>query len=265
MRPVSVVIALGVAAVGCSGTSKGGGTAKAPSTLPTGKEVVAKLEAMSKARTSFSAATVMDYWLGQQRLKGEVLVMGTDKRQVRFNANDPAGLLIADMGCNGQEFAFKDMRNNCQLTGPCNQQSIARFLRVELEPDDFLHFALGTPPVDPSADGTVVWDAKRGAMVATLTSPEGTQKLVIDNQWDVLSSELVDKSGKVVWSVEQSDFKPYKDGAGVEHRLPGLTRFKSPRQEADLKVEWKERVVNPTLAASKFVVPMPEGLPQCTK
>lgn len=259
-----MVIAMGLAA--CSGGNGKGGTIKPPSTMPTAQDVVAKLNATAKARTAFSAATLMDYWLGQQRLKGEVLVMGTDQRQVRFNANDPAGLLIADMGCNGQDFAFKDMRNNCQLTGPCNRQSIARFLRIDLDPEDFLHFALGTPPVDPASTGTVEWDGKNGYLRSTLTSPAGTQKLVIDlkdSRWDVLSSELVDGSGKVVWSVEQSDFAVHKDGAGVVHRLPGVTRFKSPKQEADLKVEWKERVVNPTLPQTKFIVPMPDGLATC--
>jgi hypothetical protein len=265
MRLGFAIALLGVTA--CSGGNGSKGNFKPPPTMPTAKDVVAKLTATAKARTSFSAETLMEYWLGEQRLKGDVYVMGTDQRQVRFNAMDPAGLLIADMGCNGQDFAFKDQRNNCHLTGPCSKQSIARFLRVELEPEDFLHFALGTPPVDPNADGKVEWDGKHGHLKATLTSPAGTQKVTIDmrdnHQWDVLSSELVDASGATVWSIEQSKFTAFKDDKGTEHRLPGVTHFKSPRQKADLTVEWKDRVVNPTLAPAKFVVPIPAGIPVC--
>jgi hypothetical protein len=47
------------------------------------------------------------------------------------------------------------------------------------------------------------------------------------------------------------------------HRLPSKTRFKSPIQQADLLVEWKERTVNVTIDPTKFVVNVPPGLPSC--
>ena len=48
-----------------------------------------------------------------------------------------------------------------------------------------------------------------------------------------------------------------KDANSGEHRLPSKTRFKSPREEADLIVDWKERTVNPTIATTKFTVTVP--------
>jgi hypothetical protein len=257
--PVLVILA-------CGCPHNGGGY-KPPAQLPSAKEVVDRLAKLREARSSFTAESVMDYWLGKDRVKGTVLVMGTVKRQVRFNALSPqGGGVLADMACNGTDFAYVDFQNNCQLAGPCTRQSIASLLRVELEPEDFFSLALGVVPVDPQATGTVAWDAKKGYERVKLESPAGTQTIVIDardGRSDVVSSELVGKDGKVVWSVENADFEQVKDAATGEHRLPAKTRFKSPRQDADLLVEWKERTVNVTLDPAKFTVNVPPGLSAC--
>jgi hypothetical protein len=249
-------------AFACSG---GGGKYKAPSRLPTADDIIAKLAATRDARKAFRAESVMDYWLSGQRVKGTVLVMGTSQKQVRFNAISPQNDVLADMACDGQDFALVNMQKNCQLTGPCNKQSIATFLRVELEPEDVLHLALGTVPVPAGSKGTVTWDANKGYERVELESAEGKQKIVIDardGHSDVVSSEL-SRDGKVVWSVENQDFTEVKDEAGGVHRLPAKTRFKSPQEDADLIVDWKERTVNPTLDAAKFKVEVPQGLPRC--
>jgi Domain of unknown function (DUF4292) len=196
-----------------------------------------------------------------------VLVMGTAQRQVRFNALSPqGGGVLADMACNGKDFSYVDFQNNCQLTGPCTRSSIAQLLRVELAPDDFFSLALGVVPVHPEATGTVAWDASKGHERVELQSPAGKQTIVIDardGRSDVLSSQLVAPDGKVVWSIENADFQVVKDARSGEHRLPGKTRFKSPIQEADLLVDWKERAVNVTIDPAKFTVNVPAGLPEC--
>lgn len=233
----------------------------------TAKDVIDRLAKIRATRSSFKVETLMDYWIGQQRVKGKVLVMGTSARQVRFNAVKPDDSVLVDMACNGTDFTFVDFQNNCQLAGPCNKGSIASLLHVELEPDDFHQFAQGTPPIADQSTGTVTWDAKHGYERVALESPAGKQSIVIDardDRFDVLSSELVGKDGKVVWSVENTDFQVIKDGS-TAHRVPGKTRFKSPRENADLLVEWKsdQRTINETLASTKFTVPIPAGLPAC--
>jgi hypothetical protein len=250
----------------CGGPPKGG-TYTPPPSLSSAKDVIARLAKLREARTSFTAETVMDYWLGKDRVKGTVLVMGTAQRQVRFNALSPqGGGVLADMACNGTDFAYVDFQNNCQLTGPCTRSSIAQLLRVELEPEDFFSLALGVVPIHPQATGTVAWDASKGHERVVLESPAGKQTIVIDarsGRSDVLSSQLVGPDGKVVWSVENTDFQTVKDAKSGAHRLPGKTRFKSPGQEADLLVDWKERAVNVTIDPAKFTVNVPEGLARC--
>jgi hypothetical protein len=258
--------ALLVLAGGCP---RGGGNFPQPSKMDSAKDVIDKLAATTATRQSFSAATVMDYWLGKDRAKGEVLVMGTNARQVRFNANSPDGSVLADMACDGTNFVMVNMQNNCQLQGPCNRQSIAQLLHVEMEPEDFFRIAVGTSPViDDKASGNVTWDSSKGVERVELDAPSGKQKLAIDTRdghFNVVSSERLGPDGKVQWSVENTDFSTIKDDKGVEHSLPGKTRFKSPQENADLIVDWKERRVNVGAAAdpAKFQVPVPPNLPRC--
>jgi hypothetical protein len=245
-------------ACGCPGHVQ---TAR-PYPAPTVADIVARLAKKRADLTSFKADTTMDYWLGNQRAKGEVLVMAEQGSKVRFAALWPAGgSTLAEMACNGTNFVYVDYQKNCVLTGPCDQSSIAQFFHIELAPDDFLHLALGTPPVIANPTGTVTWDPDKGYEKVDLHSAEGSQKLTIDardQRWDVVDSELTGPDGKVRWSVANTDFK---DVGG--HRVPGKTRFRSPENKEDLIVDWTEREVNVSLDASKFVLQAPAGLPRC--
>lgn len=258
LAPLAAVLA------GCPGKS----TFPQPANTDTVAGVIAKLDAARQARTSFRVETLMDYWLGKDRAKGTVYVMGTANKQVRFNAINPSGNVLVDMACDGQNFTYVDFQNNCQLAGPCDKHSIAALLRVELEAEDFHHLAQGTPPTMANPTGTVTWDASKGYERVRLEGPDGVQQLVIDargQNFDVLSAELTGPDGKVKWSVENTDFRTIEDAKQVKHRVPGKTRFKSPREGADLLVEWKDedRAINLPLAATKFSVPIPPGLPAC--
>jgi hypothetical protein len=170
------------------------------------------------------------------------------------------------MACDGTNFTYIDKQNNCQLAGPCDRQSIGSLLRLELEPEDFIHLALGTVPVPAYDKGTVTWDGTSGHERLTLTGPSGTQTIVLDareGRSDIVASDLKNAAGKTVWSVENAEFDAVKDAAEGEHRLPAKTRFKSPQENADLLVEWGDRTVNPTIDDAKFIVQVPPGLPMC--
>lgn len=262
MTRLLAAIALGVLA----GCPHGGDVPTGP--RESAADVVTKLGAARDARTGFVGESVMDYWLGKDRVKTSVLVMGQTGAKVRFNGLSPAGgEVLVDLACDGSGFKLLDKQHNCELLGPCDRQTIAELLHIELAPDDFLHLALGTPPMMTNPTGKVTWDGDKGLERVELTAAEGTQKLAIDTRdghWDVVSSELVGPDGKTVWAVENADFHEVDDDATHgKQRVPGRSRFKSPREQADVLVEWKELKVNPTIDAAKFSLELPAGLPAC--
>jgi hypothetical protein len=235
---------------------------------PTVAQVVDQLDRARSELHSFTGEAVMDYWLNGDRFKGDVLAMGEAGSKVRIAALSPAGgSTLAEMACDGRSFVSVNYQNNCVLTGPCNKQSIASFFGIALAPDDFLHLALGTPPVVAQPTGAVTWDASKGVYRVELAGSDGKQTLALaggDPRWDVVESELIGPDGKPEWSVKNASFDNAKDPAGKDHRVPGKSRFTSPNQQkADLTVEWRERTVNPTIDPQKFTITVPAGLPTC--
>jgi hypothetical protein len=251
-------------AVACCGPKPG---AVNPRPELTVEAVVAEIAKARGELTSFRGESKMDYWLSGQRAKGDVLAMGKVGKFVRFAALSPAGgSTIAEMACDGTNFVYVDYQNNCALTGPCDAKSVAIFFGIELEPDDFLHLALGTPPiVGGNPTGTITWDGSAQVHRVALSSSDGAQKLAIDTKpanWDVRTTELAGPDGKVRWSVENRDFRKVT-GSG-ERRVPEKTRFKSPAQNQDLLVEWGEEFeVNAQLPTQNFTLQAPAGLPTC--
>ncbi|HET7500254.1 MAG TPA: hypothetical protein VFK02_04600 [Kofleriaceae bacterium] len=245
-----------------------GDTPRPAGPSPTVAEVVDRL---ARARTelhSFRGEAVMEYWLGDDRFKGDVLAMGEAGSKVRIAALSPAGgSTLAEMACDGAKFVSVNYQNNCVLTGPCDQRSIATFFGIEMTPDDFLHLALGTPPVVADARGAVTWDAKKGLQHVELEGTSGKQTIGIDDRdqhWDVVESELYGADGRALWSVKNAAFEAAKDPAGGEHRVPGKSHFTTPnKQKADLTVEWRERTVNVPIEAKRFTIDVPAGLPTC--
>jgi hypothetical protein len=272
MKLRALVAATATAAIGaCSGSAH-----PAPWTqAPTAAAEAAALQASAARVTSFRAESVMDYWLGKDRVKGTVLVMGKPGAFVRLNALSPAGdSVMADLACDGSNFTLVDFQNNCVLTGPCNADSIAQFLHVSLSPDDFLHLATGTTPisVQPPVGGTVAWDSKAGRETLELASEaaagervRGHQTIVLDGVRDLLSTAayLDDDRKQLGWSIENKDFHEVADASGAKFRVPSKSRFTSPGQKADLLVEWKSITINLPLDLTKFQLTPPEGLPTC--
>lgn len=235
---------------------------------PTVEDVVSHLNQARDEMHSFTGSAVMEYWLGNDRFKGDVLAMGELGSKVRIAALSPAGgSTVAEMACDGSQFVSINYQNNCVITGPCNRESIASFFGIELSPDDFLHLALGTPPVVDGAHGTVSWDGDKGLEHVELEGGGGKQTLGVDHRdqtWDVVESALTADDGKPVWTVKNGDFTDVKDADGKPHRVPGKSRFTTPaRQKADLSVEWHERTVNVTIDPKKFTIAVPAGLPTC--
>ena len=201
-------------------------------------------------------------------MKGEVLVMGTTGSQVRINALSPAGGdVMADLACDGMNYAFSDKNKNCQLSGPCSKETIASLFKIALAPDDFVQLATGATPVVAGATGKVRWDGKAGKEVLELTGSDGRTQIIVldarDGRADVISSEVKTAAGTQEWRIDNTDFTTVEDQAKLKRRVPGKSRFRSPGEKADLLVEWKRRKLNPPLVDEQFDLVIDPGVARC--
>jgi hypothetical protein len=261
------LVAAGLA-VGC------GDPIKQPYTAPGAEVFVQHLRTVgAQAKTYVATNNTMDYWLGKERIKTTMHVMGEKGAKVRFNGINPqTDNTAADLACDGTNFAFVDFEHDCRLAGVCDRNAIAQLLRVSLEPDDFLLLAVGSAPIIPDPVGKVAWNGKNGTWEVDLTSRTTGQKqrLVLDGddgdggKWEVLESTVWDAAGKVTWKLNNKKMKTVKAEDGIPFRLPVYSKFVQPQQKADLVVEWATRKINlPPQPPDKFTIDVDPGLRIC--
>ena len=266
MRLRILLVAL---AAGCSG-----GGVKQPYATPAASAFVDHLRAVGeRTKTYVAANNTMDYWLGKERIKTTMHVMGERGAKIRFNGINPqTDNTAADLGCDGTSFTFIDYEKECSLTGVCDRNAIGQLLRVSMEPDDFLLLVAGSTPIIPDPTGTARWNDKNGTWVVDLVSPnrEWRQTLVLDGndgdggKWEVLESTVFDSAGKVDWKLRNKQFATVKGLDGASFRVAGHSKFEQPKQKADLVVDWADRRINgPPADTSKFQVPIPAGHQVC--
>jgi len=261
-----LLCAMTMAAQGCP---CGGSKIERPYPQPTVDALLQQVRSNGQVVSSYVAESTMDYWVGDERIKMTVYVMGKRGARIRFNAINPATETTAsDLGCDGNGFAFLDYEKECQLSGVCDQYSIAQLLRVRLDPDDFLLLAVGSTPIVNQPEGVLRWDHKRGAEVLDLVERGGArrQTLVLSGkqgQWDVLESAVYDASGKLEWKLENKGFSPMTTEDGKSLRVPRSSHFEQPAEKADLVARWDNRTLNLELDEDKFVVPVPAELKLC--
>ena len=268
MRSRFLLLAAAVLAIGCSGHIK------PPYDPPAADDFVQHLRKVGEAAKTYVAVNnTMDYWLGKERIKTTMHVMGEKGAKVRFNGINPqTSMTAADLACDGTNFSFQDFEHSCQLSGVCDRHAIAQLLRVSMEPDDFLLLAVGSTPVIPDPAGKVKWNDKNGTWEVDLVSRTSGEKqhLVLDGndgdggKWEVLESTVRDASGKVEWTLANKNMRTVKAEDGVAFRLPGKSKFVQPQQKADLVVDWSERKINlPPQDPSKYQVQQVPGLNVC--
>lgn len=263
MHRLALVATIAALAGGCKN-----GSAKRPYPDPKVEDLLARIAATRDQVQSFSAETVMDYWMNDERVKGTVLIMGTSGAKVRVNALSPAGeSVLGDLACDGTDYAYVDFAKNCTTAGPCSRDTIAALFRVALAPDDFMQLAVGATPVVPGATGTVRWDGGKRREILELVGSDGRTQVIEldarDGHADVVMSEVKDAGGTQEWRIDNTGFSTVKDAAGMERRVPDKSRFRSPGEKADLVVEWNEIKLGLPLDDAKFQMQVPSGLPSC--
>lgn len=247
----------------------GKGEVKRPYPTPTVDMLIEHVQQNGQLIQSYMAESTMDYWVGDERIKATVYVMGTRGTRIRLNALNPAtNTTAADLACNDQGYVFLDYEKDCQLRGVCDRYAIAQLLRVRLEPDDFLLLAVGSTPVVSEPTGKSRWDEKRGAEILELVEKATgrRQTLVLSGkqgQWDVLESTMYDAQGNVEWKLQNKDFRSVETEDGKTIRVPGASRFEQPGEKSDLAVRWDSRTLNLDLDESKFQLEVDPGIQMC--
>lgn len=235
-----------------------------PYPAPQAVRLVEHLRQMRGQARTLKAVTKTDAMLGSDRANVEVLILAAWGGKLRFMAMNPNNSLAADLAADGQSYCFIDTHANCGECGPSTPDTVARLIRIRLEPDDVVAVLMGGTPLLAEAQASVRWDSGEGHEILTLSDGSLTQTVVLDGRnqrWDVLSSELRDAKGHRLWRVQHTEFHEVPRGDQKTMRLPRKSRFLQGKD--DVLIRWKEQELDAELSSDKFQLTLQEGLRQC--
>lgn len=229
---------------------------------PQGKALLDHLAGLRQRAASLNAETMTDVRLGKQRVNVKVLMLAAWGGKLRFQALDPNSSMAADLASDGTRYCFIDVHNKCAECGPATPDTVARLVRIRLEPDQVVAVLLGSTPVI-EGDARVEWDAAAGHEILSIAGNGETQRIVLDGKeqrWDVLESEL--RAGdKSRWKIRHKDFHAVKTPDGKDLRVPGASLFEESGDT--VRIDWRDQRVGEPMKDEQFaLVPQP-GLPQC--
>jgi outer membrane lipoprotein-sorting protein len=231
---------------------------------PAAPAILEHLAGLRERATSLNAETKTDVRLGKERVNVTVMMLAAWGGKLRFQALDPNSAMAADLASDGERYCFIDVHGGCAECGAATPESVARLVRIPLEPDQVVAVLLGSTPV-VAGDATVEWDASAGHEIVTVRGAGATQRIALDGRerrWDVLESELVE-GGKTRWKIRHKDFHAVKTPSGETVRVPGASLFEEGGDT--VRIEWRDQRVGEPLGDEKFRLEPQAGLPACPR
>jgi hypothetical protein len=238
-----------------------GGHVDRPYPAPDANAVIQHITSIKDRASSLKADTKTDFRLGKDRVNLTVNMLAAWGGKLRFQAEDPNNAMAADLASDGQSYCFIDVHHNCGECGPATAETVARMIRIPLEPDEVVAVLLGTAPViDKPDEAKLTWDADAGHEVLTVKKDGWTEVITLDGaekRWDVLEAVETSPDGKQVWRLRHKDFHDVK---GV--RLPGTSLFEQAGDS--VRISWRSQTVGEPLNEAKaFHIELQPGLPVC--
>lgn len=230
---------------------------------PAPQAVLDHLRGLKERAATLNALTKTDVRVGGERANVEVSILAAWGGKLRFIAADPNHATAADLASNGERYCFVDVHANCAECGPATADTVARLVRIPLEPDQVVAVLMGATPLLEDAEASVEWQPAGGHEILTLKRGDAVQRVVLDGRdrrWDVLESQLTE-GGKTRWRIRHKDFRDVKSAQGQVVRVPTDSIFEESGD--NVRISWREQTIGAPLAAGKFQLAPPPGLAAC--
>jgi hypothetical protein len=230
---------------------------------PSATQVIAHLEGLRERAATLNAETRTDVRLGNERVNVKVLMLAAWGGKLRFQAQHPNQTMAADLASDGQRYCFLDVDGRCAECGPATADTVARLVRIRLEPDEVVSILLGSAPLLQGGEDAVSWDPDGGREVLTQRRGDEVRRIVLDGRdrrWDVLEAEAR-VGGQLRWRIRHKDFAEVAAADGKSVRLPKASLF----EQADdtVRITWLDQRAGQPLGDASFQLTPPSGLPAC--
>lgn len=186
---------------------------------------------------------------GHARVRVKVSAWVEKPDRMRIEIEGPLGMGAATLVTADGRFSLLDARAGRLFTGEARGCNVARLVQVELDPRQAIAVLSGDVPLEEGAP-SLAWDAHDGGReLLTLKLPDGEERVWLDGRehtWDPVKAERW-RDGKLAWRVTHSGFADLNG-----RRMPAHTSVRDARRNAEIRLDWRDRELDPTLREEGF-------------
>jgi len=247
------LVLLAVVAGGCSAPR-----VERPYPPPTADALLGAVRHRAAGVRSVRAEARIDHRGLAGRIGAVILLAARRPGHLRLDALSPFGSPVASLATDGRTVGFFDRDAGSFVRGPARACSLARLVRLPMDPDEAVEVLLGGVPL-LDGDAEVSWDGRDAREVVRIRHASGaSQKVRLAGKagaWTARESEIRAADGRLRWRVEHEDWRSVGGVAMPEH-----TRVTDGRR-ADVRIRYREQDVNVDLPDKIFATGAPPGVP----
>lgn len=233
--------------------------AERPHAPPRPADLLAALRDRSARIRSIRAEARIDHRGEAGRLRATILLIAERPGRLRLDALSPFGSPVASLATDGETVGYLDRDGGRFVRGPARACTLAWLVRLPLGPEQAVEVLLGGVPLIDVAATENRWDGRARAELLDIRDAAGASQQVwlsgTAGRWTPHKSEIHEASGGLRWRVEHQDWRTL---AGIP--MPRQTRVTDGRR-ADMRIDYREQQVNPTLSRGAFATGAPPGVP----
>jgi hypothetical protein len=228
-----------------------------PTAVTSAEELVARLQAGKPRVQSFEAKGRLTLLSPQRNYSGTSLIKGRLPTTVRADVLDPLGRSLLNFYSNGLEVQVLSPKEGKLFKGEATPGNLAAFIPPAVTLPQALRLMTGDLPLSAGQPSRWAFEEGQGRYLLEWHSPDGAvkERLWLDaKELRPLREEWFGPDGQPRFVSEFSNYGQLTPG------LPGQIILKTEKPKGELRLVYREMLLNPSFQDSDLALPRSPGV-----
>jgi hypothetical protein len=228
-----------------------------PPAFTSGQELLVKLQTGKPQVQSFEARGRLTLLSPQQNYSGTSLIKSRLPATVRADVLDFLGRSVLNFYTNGREVEVLSPKEGKLYRGPATPRNLAAFIPPAVTLPQALRLMSGDLPLSSGQPSRWAYDQAQGRYLLEWRNSAGglQERLWLEAEGlKPVQEEWFGPDGNLRFTAEFSDFGRLSPG------LPGQVVLKTRQPDAELRLVYREMLLNPSLQDSDLVLPRSQSI-----
>lgn len=229
----------------------------APVSVTSADELVSRLQAGKPQVQSFEAKGRLTFLSPQRNYSGTTLIKGRLPQTIRADVLDFLGRSLLYFYSNGQEVQVLSPKEGKLFRGAATPGNLAAFIPPAMTLPQALRLMVGDLPLSPGQPAKWVHEADQGRYLLEWRYPDGVSQERLwleDRDLRPVKEEWFGADGQLRFAADFSNYGQTVPG------LPGQVTVKTLKPEGELRLTYREMLVNPAFKDTDLSLPRTPGV-----